>query len=141
MPRKPTETVQVNLRIKESERRKLEAAAERNHVSLNAEMAARLQRSLEQRELLTMNQVFENVERGLRPLLNNIHELNKSGDLIRAVDALIDRILPLLAARVIDGREAEAINLTIGKVQSVKRMIEIEAGQRLRRMHTTGEVL
>ena len=41
MARGPTDVVQVKLRIKERERRQLEAAAESNGTTLNGEMAAR----------------------------------------------------------------------------------------------------
>jgi hypothetical protein len=44
--RKKNETVQYGLRIKESLRSRLEKAAKENDVSLNAEMATRLERSL-----------------------------------------------------------------------------------------------
>jgi HicB family len=47
MPRKPMQVVQVNLRIREGLRRKLEAAAKKRGVSLNFEMTDRLARSFE----------------------------------------------------------------------------------------------
>jgi hypothetical protein len=139
MPRRPTDTViQVNLRITTSEHRRLERAAKAHETSLNAEMAHRLAQSFEQDQLIDVLQVHESLGH-LRPLLDNIHELNKQGDLLRTIDALIHRIQPLLAAHLIDGVEAEAIKQDIGKIQLVMKMIEIEAGQRLRRMHTAGE--
>jgi hypothetical protein len=51
MPRKPTETVQVNLRIRESLRRQLDASAQANNNSLNAEMIERLTKSFENEDL------------------------------------------------------------------------------------------
>jgi hypothetical protein len=48
MPRKPTDTIQVNLRIKEAMRRRLEAAAKKRDVSLNFEMVDRLKGSFDQ---------------------------------------------------------------------------------------------
>jgi hypothetical protein len=50
MPRKPTETVQVNLRMKEGLRRRLEREAKRQEVSLNAEMTRRLESGLDAEE-------------------------------------------------------------------------------------------
>ncbi len=44
--RKPAQTVQVNLRIKEALRRRLEREAQKQQVSLNAEMTRRLEGSL-----------------------------------------------------------------------------------------------
>jgi hypothetical protein len=50
MPRKPTETVQVNLRMKEGLRRRLEREAQKQSVSLNAEMTRRLETSISAEE-------------------------------------------------------------------------------------------
>lgn len=50
--RAKTDTVHISTRLREPLRAKLEAAAKRNGVSLNAEMAARLDRSFERAELL-----------------------------------------------------------------------------------------
>jgi hypothetical protein len=50
MPRKSTETVQVNLRMKEGLRRRLERKAKRQEVSLNAEMTRRLESDLDAEE-------------------------------------------------------------------------------------------
>jgi len=52
MLRRPAnETVQVNLRIKESFRRRIEQSAEKAGVSLNAEMVRRLEESYRQEDL------------------------------------------------------------------------------------------
>ena len=128
MRRKPTETVQVNLRIKKAERRKLEAAAQKNGVSLNAEMAARLARTFRQGEEWEANQLAENVNRFLEPLLANVHELTKLGDLIQAADDLVALIRP----------EDPAADAALGKYREVKHMISIEAGRRLGKMNTAG---
>src|SRR5271167_3600851 len=96
MRRKPTDTVQINLRIKEAERRKLEAAAKSNGVSLNAEMAARIARTFRQTAMLEIDQLNENASRYLGPLLADVHELNKRGDLMQAADKVIALIQPLL---------------------------------------------
>ena len=135
--RSPRALVQVNLRMREAERRRLAEAAERNRTSLNAEMMARLDRSFEQRQLLQLDQISENVHRHLLPLLENVHELNKSGDYHRAVEKLIQRVEPLLA-RIDEPGEVKAVQEAIADIARVQRMIEIEAGTRLRRMKTTG---
>lgn len=59
MPRKLTDIVQVNLRMRESLRRSLEKAAADANNSLNAEMVERLDKS------------FQNED--LRPLLHALH--------------------------------------------------------------------
>jgi hypothetical protein len=55
MLRRPAnETVQVNLRIKESFRRRLEQSAEKAGVSLNAEMVHRLEESYRREDLVAV---------------------------------------------------------------------------------------
>src|SRR6516165_7818488 len=53
MQRKLTDQVQLKLRFDEKLRRKLERAAERNDRSMNAEIVHRLERSLQDQEILT----------------------------------------------------------------------------------------
>jgi chemotaxis methyl-accepting protein methylase len=48
MPRKPSDIVQYKLRIRESLRRRIEKAAEKNQTSANSEMANRLEASFRQ---------------------------------------------------------------------------------------------
>jgi hypothetical protein len=129
--RQPNDTVQVNLRIKETERRRLEAAAEHNQVSLNAEMAARLARTFEQQHLVTLDHVADSVSRALQPLLFEVHELAKAGDLIRATDELVDLVQPLVAARVVDGGTGEQLRRAIDKIQRAKAVIGVELVRRL----------
>ena len=47
MARKPTETVQLKLRFPEKLRRRIEAAADKNERSMNAEIVHRLEQSFE----------------------------------------------------------------------------------------------
>jgi DNA-directed RNA polymerase specialized sigma subunit len=53
MQRKLTDQVQLKLRFEEKLRRKLEKAAEKNDRSMNAEIVNRLERSLQDQEILT----------------------------------------------------------------------------------------
>ena len=53
MQRKLTDQVQLKLRFDEKLRRKLEKAAEKNDHSMNAEIVNRLERSLQDQEILT----------------------------------------------------------------------------------------
>jgi hypothetical protein len=52
--RKPTDTAHINLRIRERLRAKLAAEAERNRVSMNAEILRRLEESFETKDLATI---------------------------------------------------------------------------------------
>jgi len=62
MPRKPTETVQVNLRMKEADRRRLAQAAEKRGVSLNAEMLQRLKESFDQEAARSLDETAQKLE-------------------------------------------------------------------------------
>jgi hypothetical protein len=57
MPRKPSETVQVNLRMKEAMRRRLAQAAANRGISLNAEMMRRLEDSFDQESNRSLDQI------------------------------------------------------------------------------------
>jgi hypothetical protein len=63
MRRKPTTTVQVNLRIKEEFRRKLEAEAKREEISLNQLVRQRLDDSLEQKAKQSLAEISSDIER------------------------------------------------------------------------------
>jgi HicB family len=136
MPRKPADIAHVNLRIRESLRRELEREAKKHQVSLNYEITSRLQQTFEQQHILFIHQLAENAGRMLLPLIERGHELNLQGDLIRAVETLINRHLqPLLAARIISGSEGGAIRQQSEKIAQAIKMIDIENAQRLRRAH------
>jgi hypothetical protein len=59
MARKPSETVQVNLRLKESMRRRLEHEAAKHGISLNGEMNARIAASFEQNSLRQLDEIAD----------------------------------------------------------------------------------
>jgi hypothetical protein len=130
--RKPSETdiVQVNLRITRAEKRKLEAAA-RGYRSLNAEMVWRIESTFEQPVMLKADQLAENVNRLLLPLVCEAEKLVNAGDLIRATNELVDLVQPLVATGVISGPTGDAIRAAFDKISTAKRVIEIEAGKRL----------
>jgi hypothetical protein len=127
--RNPTDTVQINLRIKERERAQLATAAEANGVSLNAEMAARLARSLRQTKEWEADQLAENVSRFLGPVAADVHELQRRGDLIRAADVMA----ALLAA---DSPPPDEIEEAISRYSKVRRMVESAAGARILKLST-----
>jgi hypothetical protein len=60
MPRKPTDIVQINLRIRERLRARLEREAEKSNDSLNAEMINRLEESFAEEDRLS--DVFGSLE-------------------------------------------------------------------------------
>jgi hypothetical protein len=66
--RKPDTWVQVNLRIKESLRAELAAAAEEHEVSFNQEVRARLGDSLEQKPRKSLESLAADLERKSRDI-------------------------------------------------------------------------
>lgn len=134
MTNKPAAFSQLKLRLTEAERRDLEVAAERNGYTLNQEVRARIQ----QRSLLDVWRLAEDVRRYLGPLIENGHELAKANDVASLTEALIDLVQPLLAIGVIDGPTAHEIRAIIERYSVVKRMIAIELAQRARQMRTGG---
>ena len=70
-------TVQVNLRIKETLRRKLEAAAKEHQVSFNQELTARLEDSLEKETVQSLENAAQSLAQDalrLRSLTNTVVE-------------------------------------------------------------------
>ncbi|MDA9424033.1 Arc family DNA-binding protein [Bradyrhizobium sp. CCBAU 53380] len=65
MPRKPSDIVQYKLRIRESLRRKIEKAAEKNRTSANQEMVSRLEASFDQEELRSIRDATRNIKEWL----------------------------------------------------------------------------
>src|SRR5262245_32092862 len=129
MYRKSTDTVQINLRLKESLRRRLNAAAKRNQVSLNAEMVARLDRSLDQEAIVGASELVQYVGRFLGPLLADVQELNVSGDYRRAIGKLLALLRPLLPAGEIDQRTGEAILFVIDEIDKADAVCERAFGR------------
>jgi hypothetical protein len=64
--RKPTDIVSPNLRIREELRRRLEQEAKRRAVSLNAEMARRLEHSFELDAMRSLDGIAERMIAALR---------------------------------------------------------------------------
>jgi hypothetical protein len=100
MRRKPNETVQVNLRIKEELRRKLERSAKEHEVSFNQEIRARLEDSLEKKAKQSLESIASDIERHwdrfrdlflIGGMLSNLKEANKGlEEMIELVDAKKD---------------------------------------------------
>lgn len=86
--RKPTDTVQVNLRMKEHLRRRLEAAAKSQQVSLNYEMISRLARSLDSESELRLYQIAQDIEQHWVSFGERFLRLTLEDDLVASVESL-----------------------------------------------------
>jgi hypothetical protein len=87
--RTPSATVAFKLRMKETERSQLEAAAQRNRVSMNNEIRARLAQSFRSTGAYEATQAAIDVRRILGPMLGALHELAEAGALIQATDSVV----------------------------------------------------
>ena len=75
--RQANATVQVNLRIKEKLRRRLEAAAKEHRVSFNQELTARLEASLDQGDVQSLGSAAQSLAQDalrLRSLTDTVIE-------------------------------------------------------------------
>lgn len=122
--RSPDDIVQINLRIREKERLKLEAVAKSKGVSMNGEILSRIWNP----EMAEAWRIIEQVNVNLTPLLQNAIELKKENDVAVLIEALIDCVQPLLAIGVIDGPTAHEIRAIIEQYSVVKRARRLHAG-------------
>jgi hypothetical protein len=128
MSRKPTDTVQVGLRIRESLRRQLEKESEKHRVSINQEMAMRLEDSFRADAFRSIDTIAADLANIHGRMSSAHHETNKLGDLLNATEVLLKQI-----------DAGKPIEVATAKVKAVIEMINTEAARALRRAHTTGE--
>ena len=83
--RKPDETVQVNLRIKESFRRKLEGEAAKHQVSLNKEMIMRLEDSFQRKAGADFEVIADDMRTMLEHYANRLELLMIEEKLVKAL--------------------------------------------------------
>jgi hypothetical protein len=119
MPRKPSETVQVNLRIKEGLRRRLENAAHKRQVSLNYEMTSLLERGLDQPALLEGQNVAQDMAIMWARWGEAFTKINRQADLIVTANWLI--------VQVEKQADPESIKAAIAQVRDVVHLIRLEA--------------
>jgi len=125
MPRKQSAILDYKLRIRESLRRRIEVAAKRRNVSLNFEMASRLERSFDQESQRSMDETAEHLKTVLERFAMAHHEANMLGDLVRATEALIEMI-----------QTGKDTTEAVARARQVIQMIDREATLGVRRMRT-----
>ena len=126
MPRKPSETVQVNLRIKESLRRRLENAARKRQVSLNYEMTSLLERGLDQPALLEGQNVAQDMAIMWARWGDAFTKLNRQADLMVAAERLVGSL----------GGDPQDIRQAASGVIDVLRVIKLEGSLLPERLNT-----
>jgi hypothetical protein len=121
--RKPSEIYVFVLRIRESLRRKLETAAEKNRTSLNIEIANRLVRSFEAENVRTLDEIVADLS-GIR---RSFVRLRHAADLVAA---LRNKIIQLSGAepdvRTLVAQMDEFLYSVYGDDDSPSESAEIE---------------
>jgi hypothetical protein len=112
MPRKPTEMVQVNLRIRENLRRRLEREAQKRGVSLNYEMTSRIEQGFDREAHRKIDKVASDLEDVWDRLVRDIDEQSRTQELISAAEHLIEKV-----------RKGEAVDSAIEWVEKAVEAI------------------
>jgi hypothetical protein len=135
--RKPNDLIQINLRVREHLRRRLEREAKRRQVSINFEMTSRLELTFEKESARAIDEVAADIAINWAHFGSAFHELNKQGDLLRATEALLKQFDALPG----EIQKRKALQETVAQARTTIGMIEIEAKQLARRMHTGGQAV
>jgi hypothetical protein len=120
--RKPSDVVQLKIRLREHQRRRLEREAKRRGVSLSYEMTSRIERSFEQENVRGIDVIRADMETAWARYGDAMHRLNMQGDLVQAVETLLARL---------DETQPGA-----AEVRQVLDAIKIQAGAEATRLHT-----
>jgi hypothetical protein len=92
MPRKPSDIVQPNLRIREDLRRRLEQAAKKRGVSLNFEMTERLKASLDQGDRVELSRITTDLGGVYERLVRDLGDRQRMAELVNAAEHLIAQL-------------------------------------------------
>jgi plasmid stability protein len=130
MPRKPEQTVQVNLRAPESLRRKLEIEATRHGCSLNREMVSRLRASFDKDALRVLDEVAKDLEVSWSRYSERFLRLRLNHDLMAAIDDLLTNVDKLATAQGLDAL-ALAIDEVKRTAEAVRTNREFDEAVRL----------
>jgi hypothetical protein len=94
MPRKPSDIVQPNLRIREDLRRRLEQAAKKRGVSINAEMTERLRASFDQGDRIELSRITAGLNDVYGRFARDMAERSRTRELISAAEHHIAQLPP-----------------------------------------------
>jgi ribosomal protein L18E len=112
MPRKPSDIVQPNLRIREDLRRRLERAATKAGRSLNQEMTQRLRASFDQGDRIELSRITADLDDVYKRLVRDLAEQSRTQELISAAEHFIEKV-----------RKGEAVDGAIEWVETAIKAI------------------
>ena len=119
MARKPSDVIQIKIRVREDLRRRLEQAANKADRSINSEMASRLADSF---NLPKLNEITAGLGNVYRQFAEEMHDRSQTEDLMRAAENLIEQLSTEEQGR-------GAIKLAIAEVQNAITAIAREHGR------------
>ena len=119
MARKPSDVIQIKIRVREDLRRRLEQAANKADRSINSEMASRLANSF---NLPKLNEITGRLENVYTRLAHDLRDRSQREDLMRAAEYLIEQL-----PTEVQGREA--VKRAIAEVQNAITAIADEHGR------------
>ena len=119
MARKPSDVIQIKIRVREDLRRQLEQAANKADRSINSEMASRLANSF---NLPKLNEITGRLENVYTRLAHDLRDRSQREDLMRAAEYLIEQ-----GPTEVRGREA--VKRAIAEVQNAITAIAREHGR------------
>jgi hypothetical protein len=108
MARKPSDVIQIKIRVREDLRRRLEQAANKADRSINSEMASRLADSF---NLPKLNEITAGLENVYLRAAREADEISQTQDLMRAAEDLIQQLPTEVRGR-------EAVKRAIAEVQN-----------------------
>jgi hypothetical protein len=118
--RKPTVVVQVGLRIREALRRRVEQAAAKRGVSINTEIAMRLDRSFDQEAQNEIGFLSVHLGNSVSRLETLLDDLKRQGVLIRVVKELVLQV---------GLQDPKAIDAAVAQAKLVLKTLEHEAAK------------
>jgi len=119
MARKPSDVIQIKIRVREDLRRQLEQAANKADRSINSEMASRLANSF---NLPKLNEITGRLENVYTRLAHDLRDRSQREDLMRAAEYLIEQVPTEVRGR-------EAVKRAIAEVQNAITAIAREHGR------------
>ena len=123
MARKPSDVLQYKLRIRESLRRRIEKAAEKNQTSANQEMVNRLARSFDQEKLHEIDTVAVGIKASFLRVEGMVARITFLHDLLKAASELVSQIERLPA----ETQNRAALKAAVEQVKQLNSMIDVTA--------------
>jgi predicted transcriptional regulator len=126
MPRKPSDVTQIKIRVREDLRRRLEQAAKKHDVSINAEMTSRLASSFELPELSKITAGLARATNGLTEIYVHLGEELLARVQQEKLIAAAEKLVSELPAEI---RERQTVRSAIEQLEKAIAVITARIGR------------